>query len=347
MIDMHGPDDPPVAGGRDVPELRTLLLDRWRPGQLYHQAALALRSLGNSSAYPGNVAPYAPSFDAYALARAGLWWVTADMTALVAHAAETLPPTTLHDSLLPADEGFVVFAEPLLGHSADAFEPIRVRALLWGVTSIKELEEGDAYILTAHDGKGRLPAEVGEWALTISCYGHVGDSLPDLGRRGVWIPQGRSDWRFGTDTSAPALPGFAAEVTATMEEERRWLAALWLLASQPLADTDGRARAPRPVRRRAERAGVDPGLIDVDVRLIDVRRSAAPRPPDVPGEGGRRWGHRTIVKGHWRQQPYGPARSLRRPTFIAEHIAGPDDKPLVLREQVNVVRSAPNEGSTR
>ena len=42
-------------------------------------------------------------------------------------------------------------------------------------------------------------------------------------------------------------------------------------------------------------------------------------------ETGRSWvlKHRVRVMGHWRQQPYGPNKSLRKPKWIAPHWRGP------------------------
>lgn len=42
------------------------------------------------------------------------------------------------------------------------------------------------------------------------------------------------------------------------------------------------------------------------------------------------------VRGHWRSQPCGPGRSLRKRIFVEEHLAGPPDAPI--RERVEVVR---------
>jgi len=40
------------------------------------------------------------------------------------------------------------------------------------------------------------------------------------------------------------------------------------------------------------------------------------------------WSHRWLVRGHWRQQPYGPQRKLRRMTWIDPFVKGPEDKPF-------------------
>ena len=44
-----------------------------------------------------------------------------------------------------------------------------------------------------------------------------------------------------------------------------------------------------------------------------------------------------MVRGHWRQQACGPNRTLRKRIFVAEHSAGPSDKPLRVRPDSQVV----------
>lgn len=55
-------------------------------------------------------------------------------------------------------------------------------------------------------------------------------------------------------------------------------------------------------------------------------------------ESGRKWSlkHRVRVMGHWRQQPYGPDKSLRKPKWIAPHWRGPTYAEMV--EKGYVVR---------
>lgn len=49
----------------------------------------------------------------------------------------------------------------------------------------------------------------------------------------------------------------------------------------------------------------------------------------------RQWTHRWLVHGHWRWQPHGPGRTLRRLTYIRPHVKGPDDLPLRVPTRVN------------
>lgn len=46
------------------------------------------------------------------------------------------------------------------------------------------------------------------------------------------------------------------------------------------------------------------------------------------------WSKRWIVRGHWRLQPYGPERRLRRMRWIDPYVKGPDDKPLDTRATI-------------
>lgn len=56
------------------------------------------------------------------------------------------------------------------------------------------------------------------------------------------------------------------------------------------------------------------------------------------GGSGREYECRWIVRGHYRQQPYGPNRSMRRKQWIPPHVAGPADKPLRLKPTVHIWR---------
>jgi len=52
------------------------------------------------------------------------------------------------------------------------------------------------------------------------------------------------------------------------------------------------------------------------------------------GTGTVEWSHRWMVRGHWRLQPYGPQRTLRRAQWIDPYVKGPEDKPLDVRPTI-------------
>jgi hypothetical protein len=100
--------------------------------------------------------------------------------------------------------------------------------------------------------------------------------------------------------------------------------ALWLLMTQPGITQTSDAWLDRASTRRARRAGKS-----AEVRVVDLRHATG------AGQGhGHALTKRFIVRGHWRNQAYGPRSTLRRPTWIAPHIKGPDDAPLDTRPTV-------------
>lgn len=313
--------DVAVTSPRQMPDLRLTMLDRWRPGAFYDFAHRqhAMR-MGRCQG--------AKAFDPVALASAQLWYVTPEMSQLVAHAAETLPPTTLCDDLVPERDGFglVVWGSPMIGTDVENLGEIAISVNLWGPT----YKVGER-ILVMKDG---LPAEPGRFpgsqrTLTVSNYRY---EVADIAS--AYLPAGTSDWLWDTETHDALDENIDPVVTMSASEERRWLSALWLLASQPLT-TDQTQPAERAARKRSERRAVAS-----DVRVIDVRSpKRAATAHDSEHERTIEWRQRWMVEGHWRQQAYGPGWSLHRPQWIAPFVKGPDDKPLKLREDVRVVRS--------
>lgn len=349
-----------VRGPLDLPDFRLWLMDQWHP-----HGEFSRMSRGNAQ-FPFtwdsyNVCPTpSPEVQRHALPKAALWWVAEEMSALIDHAARSLPSTTLTDDLLPSDNGLVVFSEPLMGMAADTGEAMDITALTWARVGIPEKnpKASGRWIGTrVLDGLSIVPYR---WhpkgSLTPTGMVPVdGPVKPDrvatiAGKRvGViygpekhehWNPAGSTHWIMDLDTDF-AEDGETETQIASLSEDRRWLAALWLLAAQPLA-TSRVEPAERAVARRSKRARVTS-----DVRLVDLRRQAAGRQGEHEPRGGSRRpaSYRYVVGdatgGFWRQQAYGPGWSQHRPQWILPFVKGPKDKPLRLRETVNVVRGDP------
>lgn len=115
------------------------------------------------------------------------------------------------------------------------------------------------------------------------------------------------------------------------------LAAAWLLMQQPALIEHTREWPSAAEARSLNRAG----LRNHDVTITNLRRQYLPDTQD-PDDGldatGRRYRHRWVVSGHWRNQAHGPDRSLRRKTWVPAHLKGPDGAPLLSMERVNVWR---------
>jgi hypothetical protein len=114
------------------------------------------------------------------------------------------------------------------------------------------------------------------------------------------------------------------------------LLATWLLIAQKAAETTladigkttrkSYARANRPLP---------------DVRIVHIRPSTNTSEPTsgltAPATTGRTHTSRVWVTGHWRNQPYGPGRTLRRPVYIHPFLRGPEDAPIKLSTTVRVL----------
>lgn len=108
--------------------------------------------------------------------------------------------------------------------------------------------------------------------------------------------------------------------------DRRLIAATILLAGQPKVMSTDNAVLYKAVRRRAsKRLGSVP-----TIRILNLRSGHAGH----GGESSRHLSKRFVVRGHWRNQTWGPSSSLRRPTWIAPHLKGPDGAPLDSRSTV-------------
>ena len=335
-----------ISSPRDLPDLRLWLIDQWRPGGMFDEMAQA-----NKRVTPAGV-KMVPDVERHNLPKAALWWATEDMSSLVDHAAKTLPPTTLTAELMPARHGLVAFARDLAGIDSVSGATLSVGILSWCLGRMT-LPTGPVPNVSIHAYQWHRPRGV-DGLVPLSERGFaIGAPILDAGVPSlvmgpvdhpgpVWVPIGKNDWIMGTDTEeqSPGVIEATEDRLASMSEDRRWLAALWLLASQPLAESITQI-APRPAARRSQRRKVAS-----DVRLVDVRRAKAPRGPSEGTHGPHReYSHRFIVGGEeggfWRQQACGPQWSQHRPVWVAAFVKGPPDKPLKLRETVHVVREDP------
>ncbi|WP_424187647.1 hypothetical protein ACOBQX_07575 [Actinokineospora sp. G85] len=311
------------------------------------------------------------------LPAAELFYVSADMTDLARHAADTLTDYRLHPEDLPAQIGVMVYEHPPVeGTAAARHNAVSVvswgpgRGGLWVHTwaTISPSQQGtvrigrtlaqlphDEVLARARTAAARdLPEPTPENKPSDSeevaeqTVDHVlATFLPNLERAPVppsFVPPNGYEWCALTPmefTEMEGWPGGVSETESSGDTEarialQRAILATWLLMGQTLVRSE-QMTAPRAARRRIER--LDP-VLDPTVRYIDLRRARiepSDRPDDDVGKGTREYRHRWIVRGHWRNQYY-PSRNDHRPIWIDPHFAGPEDKPLLGGERVNVLR---------
>ena len=228
---------------------------------------------------------------------AHLYWIDDQFTDLTAHAADTLPTTTITTDLPPTPHGLLAWARPL-GPRATTV------AASW--TS----SPADVRILTYRSvGAGLTPV-----------------ALQQLREQVGWLtPQHHIEAASGDllDTSSPA----------------RVLVTAWLLIAQRLAE-----QTPADVDRTIRKAYQRGGRPAPDVRLVQLRgatasRDSQTRPAAGRADQGRDREFRWWVRGHWRNQAYGPGRALRKAIFIDPQIRGPHDRPIKASTTVRVLAS--------
>jgi hypothetical protein len=115
--------------------------------------------------------------------------------------------------------------------------------------------------------------------------------------------------------------------------------ATWLLISQTLAEVTP-IEPDKAIRKAYQRTGRPAP----EVRLVRLRGTtttaepAAARQPNA--QPGRDHEYRWWVRGHWRNQPYGPGRCRRRLIYLDPHVRGPEDKPIKASTVVRILGTA-------
>lgn len=264
------------------------------------------------------------------------WWVSPDVAALVAEAAEDMPHDPLVQEDVPAPAGFVLIGGPPLLYPAleDGKKTGKVcsmRAMSWWT---EWMQFGD----TAEP----------EPALMLTHYAHIDDdddfvwkvrevqaearrhpeklragSLNDLDPTGVTVLP------FG-DTSmwTPGIVDYSGDT--------RWTMAFFRFVQQRVVGAE-RQFYGRAMRRDALRQGFPRRPEDGYVTAIRLRRISRPQEEGYePVPSGRTLTTRHIRSGHWRRQWY-PSLQLHRPLYIHTTVVGPDGAPLQLRKARGVI----------
>lgn len=236
---------------------------------------------------------------------------TDDATALLEHAMRSLPEDTELFDMVPAvPTGFLLLAHPIqeLGISFVAF---------WWATDRSFVEE------TMTTQNTLFLAAVAEsrdmWVTTWAI--RPGRTFVNLRAEVAATP------------SPPQIhPDFGEVTNPPLNEtlfDLKTVVAFNLLLAQQVVETE-EAQPSRQMRRQAARhhTPLDPVVI---VQLPVRHHSHA----NGGGVAQVDWSHRWIVSGHWRKQWYSTDK-IHRPKWIAPHIKGPDDKPLVVKEKLYI-----------
>lgn len=228
---------------------------------------------------------------------ADLWWVAKPMAILASHAKETLPETqTLADNR-PSLAGIVIF-------------------------------EGGTGITTEW-------LDAPKHAIKMNAFGQkIYPQVEIVGL--VWA----QDVLLGLTDSQIVPPidssdkAFVVAISPSAQAHlEKLLMTTWLLAEQPHIGVS------HP--HRGENLGrLGKPHHEGEIRVIKLRET--PTHPDPwekePVKKGKKWAmkYRTVVSGHWRNQPYGPGLASTRPIYIEPYLKGPSDAPIIIRPTVKV-----------
>jgi hypothetical protein len=85
-------------------------------------------------------------------------------------------------------------------------------------------------------------------------------------------------------------------------------------------------RVTRAQQRQADQAGIPAPR--TGVRIVDLRRRAVCLDPTTATGSRAAPDYRFNVRGHWRNQAYGPGRRLRKRIWVPEYLKGPEHLPV-------------------
>jgi hypothetical protein len=231
------------------------------------------------------------------LAAADLYWVSPEFTHLAAASAQQLPDLSLTPEELPSRNGLLVWAAPISQVlSADTAVAPEIIATSWTVVPqgvwVVAHARPEQFVTPEHRDAAR---ETCGWLMPFSSGGAI---------------------KFGEITS---------EDVAAMTFVRGLLAT-WFLLAQPGVATEDRASVDPKIRKAYKRTG----RAEPHVKVINLRRQRHSAEHDDRLDPGpkRQLTVRFMVRGHWKRQAYGPARSLRKTIYVAPFLKGPDDAPL-------------------
>ena len=248
---------------------------------------------------------------ARSLGVAELYWVMPEMAALAVGAAESLPEVRWSVVDRPAAHGLLVW-DGGIGTTEYQGVLFPVDAVSWG-------PHPDGLLVMAYLRRARINEVLAKQGAQVDTA-----TVPPLVPLGAHV--------------LPVVdePQPADQFAPTDRTLLTTIASTWSLMQQPTIADRSQAEVDRQIRRAYGRAG----RADPEVTLVDLRRQYRPsdQEPPEPDAPGRHYRHRWIVRGHWRQQAYGPERALRRPTWIPAYVKGPEGAELLETTRVNVWR---------
>jgi hypothetical protein len=323
---------PPAYTAADVPRLRDGVLEAWRAGLLERLLANHGGSL-NFPYVPGTrklwtVQEYC-RFVIDRLDEADLFYVTDDMSQVVAQAGAAAPLYQVVQDQQPAEVGFVVWARPICTVTRDNapdFPPGHVawvNAALWAPVADCGMGEPGVLVVTFQD-----------------CDRMLANQFPGDASWPRALAQQRGDWGpLGYYDEAPLPWGthpYGQEQQPMGNQPLAVVQSTWIMMSQRIT-VETKERPNRQQRKAYARAG----RAEPVVRAVTLRRAAPDKQHREPGKGTRVYTRRWWVGdyGYWRNTWYASKQEHRQQFVVVPgYLKGPEGAPIVGGERVGVLR---------
>ncbi len=273
------------------------------------------------------------------LKTAGTYAVTKNMLRVIRSGMNDAREKKLHIALkmaqLPSRSGFVWLENPMPMPTYPDMSTVPVYGVVWveGETAYHDKDNDDKW--TSGNGIYLMPVvkqtrywdEIDEKVVPFSYWPHdlVGWTA-DL----EWTPA------EDNDEYSDRNKGYTGEwmIHPAGAALRQFMLCFWALCNQKVASG---SRGRKAQRRWIKEVGEPP--VTGEVRVITLRRysNASDSGHKETEDYETAYSHRWVVNGHWRNQACGRGRKERKLIWIAPYVKGPEDKPLIIKHDVNVL----------
>ena len=230
----------------------------------------------------------------------------------------------------PSPAGFIAFAEPLAIKEVMSQVQL-IHAITWGPAIDKSGRRG--LLISWFNDAQRQPDEVMLSYLGRDLEKHDWD--PTMKFTGGWsiiqVHLVTENFRIGPNRIYPTpekiqevlKDGIGRPLHEGHVNLLHVALSVWRLMGETIDYGEARTETvQRAMTRRARRIGKDSS----DITVVTLRRARHETSKEAKGTGEPlQW--RSDVAGHWRNQAYGPRRTLRRRIWIDAHERGPEDAP--------------------
>lgn len=246
--------------------------------------------------------------------------VTSEIADVISSAAVSLPSFDMQPHDMPTEHGFVWLEEPLMIEDRRG-ENIVMRAFGWITSHFVTVEDDGAVSETDQVGDGVF---------------FVGFTDPSDERDHLYEYSKMAGELDTPHQLLPIISGIHSFDHPEWISETdgmglvKWFMAFTRFVGETWVDRRMVVQ-PRHAIKRAMRA--TPRVEPPSVQVVQLRRREQTHAAPDGEDHSHDWSHRWLVRGHWRNQWY-PSMQAHRPKWIPEHIKGPDDKPLIVRDKI-------------